>query len=352
MLNYKIMKNSALAFLCFFAASFAALAQTKTAGRQQFALLGDFKLENGTIITGCNIGYRTYGQLNGTKTNGILFPSWYGGTSKMIEQLVKPWKAVDTTKYFLIVVDALGDGVTTSPSNSIKQHGADFPAFSIRDMVTSEYQLLTTRFGIGHLHAVMGISMGGFQAFQWAVSYPDFMNHVIPIVATPQPSSYDLVEWTIMRMVIETDTAFHNGRYTVNPIIAIGTMFTQLNSSTPPNIVKSMSRTAANVYIKYTETAKVKDWNDTYHQLNALIGHDIAKPYNGSLVDAAKQIKAKMTIIVEKQDHLCNPAPAIEFSKLLQAKLIVLDSEAGHVGAANFDDPAIKQAIADELAGI
>ena len=163
----RIVKNLipivALALLNLHGAS----AQNKTADRQQLATLGDFKLENGAIINDCQVGYRTYGQLNADKSNGILFPSWYGGTSKMIEQMVRPWRNVDTNKYCLIIVDALGDGVTTSPSNSVKQHGADFPSFSIRDMVTSEYQLLNTKFGIKHLHAVMGISMGGFQTFQW-----------------------------------------------------------------------------------------------------------------------------------------------------------------------------------------
>jgi homoserine O-acetyltransferase/O-succinyltransferase len=330
----------------------AAIAQNTPGDRQQFAAMGDFKLENGAVIKDCQVGYRVYGQLNSAKTNGILFPSWYGGTSKTIEQLVKPWKAIDTTKYFLIIVDALGDGVTSSPSNSIKQHGADFPAFSIRDMVESQYQLLTTKFGISHLHAVMGISMGGYQAFQWAVSYPGFMSHIIPIVATPQPSSYDLVEWTIMRRIIESDTGFHNGRYAVNPVIATGTLYTQLNSTTPPNIIKTLPRTGVEGYMKYTEAAKVHDWNDTYYQLKALIVHDIAKPYNGSLAEAAKMVQAKMTIIVEKQDHLCNPAPAMEFSKLLPARLIVLDGESGHAGVGNFDDPALAKGIQDELADV
>lgn len=342
------MNKITITFACLF---MSIAVQTRAADRQQITSLGDFKLENGAIIKDCKIGYRVFGQLNSTKTNGILFPSWYGGTTKMIEQLVKPWRAIDTNKYCLILVDALGDGVSSSPSNSVSQHGADFPAFSIRDMVTTQYQLLTEKFGIKHLHAVMGISMGGYQAFQWAVSYPEFVSHVIPIVATPQPSSYDLVEWSVMRIIIETDTAFNHGRYKVNPIIPAGTIYTQLNSTTPPYIIKTMSRKAAEFYIKNTMTAKVNDWNDTYYQLKALLDHDIAKPRNGSLPEAAKHVKAKMTIIVEKQDHLCNPEPAIEFSKLLQCKLVVLDSELGHIGSANLDDPMMKEAIQTELAG-
>jgi homoserine O-acetyltransferase/O-succinyltransferase len=344
------MKKLIWIFYLLIITCFSVNAQSKT-DRQQFAAIGDFKVESGSEISDCKIGYRMFGQLNSAKSNAILFPSWYGGTTKNIEQLVRPWRDVDTTKYCLILVDALADGVTTSPSNSEKQHGADFPAITIRDMVNSQYQFVTAKLGITHLHAVMGISMGGFQAFQWGVSYPAFMDHIITIVATPQPSSYDLVEWNIMRMIIETDTAFQRGRYKVNPVIALGTMYTQLNSTTPYHIVKSMSRAAANGYMKYTEVAKVKDWNDTYYQLKALISHDIAQPYNGSLAEAAKQVKAKMTIIVEKQDHLCNPNPAMDFSKLLPAKLVILDSEMGHLGAAEFDDPDMKKGIRDELEG-
>ena len=134
--------------------------QNSTDNKQQLTPIGDLKLESGNIITGCNIGYRTYGRLNRAKSNGILFLTWFGGNAKNVEG-TNPFLAVDTTRYFLIIVDALGDGVSSSPSNSVKQHGTNFPAFSIRDMVESQYQLLTKNLGIAHLHAIMGISMGG-----------------------------------------------------------------------------------------------------------------------------------------------------------------------------------------------
>ena len=92
----------------------------KLSDRQKFALLGNYKLESGQVIQGCRIGYRIYGKLNSAKTNTILFPSWFGGTAKDIESF-DPWLAVDTTKYCLIIADALGDGVSSSPSNSIMQ---------------------------------------------------------------------------------------------------------------------------------------------------------------------------------------------------------------------------------------
>src|SRR5579862_4951446 len=182
-------------------------------GKQEFALLGDFKLESGAVIKGCRVGYRTYGKLNATKTNAILFPTWFGGTSLDIELFAPPWDVVDTGRYCLIVVDALGNGVSTSPSNSDKQHGSKFPDFTIKDMVTTQHEMLVRKMGIKHLYAIMGISMGAIQAFQWGVSYPSFSQRIIPIVGSPQLTSYDLINYNIFKRIIETDAGFNHGDY-------------------------------------------------------------------------------------------------------------------------------------------
>jgi len=342
------MKKILIIWLCLLF-SVATFAQNKH-DRQQFAAIGDLKLESGAVIKDCRIGYRAYGHLNAAKTNGVLFPTWYGGTSQNIELLIAPWKAVDTTKYYLLIVDALGNGVTTSPSNSMKQHGADFPMFSIRDMVESQHEMLTKNMSINHLKAVMGISMGGIQTFQWAVSYPDFMDALIPVVGSPQPSSYDLLLYNTYAKAIETDSAFNHGHYTVNPQIPVAKMILALSSTTPAYVVKNIPRQSAMPFMKQTENNNDKDWNDLLYQVKASMNQDISKGFNGSLKDAAAHIKAKMLIISSKQDHLVNPIPAIEFSKFLPAKLIVLDTELGHIGG-NLEDVGVKKSISDLLDG-
>jgi homoserine O-acetyltransferase len=336
--------------LCLLMYAGSCLAQNAKGDRQHLASIGDLKLESGAVIQDCKVGYRTYGHLNDAKTNGILFPTWFVGTSKMIEGFIAPWKSViDTSKYFLIIADAIGNGVSSSPSNSEKQPGAKFPAFSIKDMVESQYQLLTTKLGINHLRAIMGISLGGIQSFQWAVSYPGFAGRIIPIVGSPQPGSYDLLLYNTFCKIIEADTAYNHGNYKVNPIIAPATMILQLSALTPAFITKTLPRSSFAGWLHNVETAKVPDWNNAYYQAKAVIGHDIARPYNSSLPGAAKQIKAKMLFIVSEQDHLVNPAPAIGFASLVNAQVVKVNSEMGH-SAHVFDDPDVKKSIIDLLA--
>ena len=160
-------------------------------GEQQFAALGNCKLDSGQEIEGCRLGYRTWGKLNPEGTNAILFPTWFGGTSQDIAGMIGEKGLADPAKYFVIVVDSLGNGISSSPSNSKTQPRMAFPVFTTRDMVRSEYRLVTESLHLKHLHAVMGVSMGGIQAFEWMVDYPDFMEVAIPIVGTPRPSRFE-----------------------------------------------------------------------------------------------------------------------------------------------------------------
>jgi len=181
---------------------------------QQSASLGDFKLKSGEIIRELKISYRTFGSLNADKSNAILFPTWFTGTTEDLVDLIGPGKLVDPAKYFVIAVDALGDGGSSSASNSTAQQHMSFPKFSVRDMIESQYLLLTGHFQLNHLKAVMGVSMGGMQTFEWMVTYPNFMDYAIPIVGSPKLTSYDLLLWNAEAHAIETDPSWKKGDYT------------------------------------------------------------------------------------------------------------------------------------------
>lgn len=323
--------------------------RAQTGASNQLTSIGDFKLESGSVIKNCTLNYRLHGKLNARRSNAIVFCTWFGGTAADVEGM-KPWPAIDTTKYCLVIIDALGNGVSASPSNSQLQPGADFPKFTIRDMVNSQYTLLTQKLNIKHARAVMGISMGGIQTFEWAVSHPDFMDVLIPIVGSPQPTGYDLMLYQTIAHLIDSDPYYRHGRYAVNPHIAAAGMVFDLFLTTPANGVKTMQRETIPQWVTNTQTQSAgHDWNDTYYQMNAIIGHDISRSFHSSLPEAAAHIKARMLIITSLQDMVVNPAPAIAFSKLLPAQLIELDNDKGH-SAANFNDPQMRDAIANALA--
>ncbi|HTJ14411.1 MAG TPA: alpha/beta fold hydrolase [Dinghuibacter sp.] len=316
---------------------------TQSASAQQHtAQLGDLPLTSGQTLQSCHLGYRIHGKLNEQRTNAILFPSWYGGTAKSIEY-TNPWLVIDTTRFCLIIIDALGDGVSSSPSNSETQHGPDFPQISIKDMVESEHRL-AQQLKIEKAFAIIGISMGGIQTFQWAVSYPDFTDRLIPIVGSPKPTAYDLMLYHLFKRIVENDSAFNHGRYTKNPNIVAANMLMDLGITTPTDRLT----TNYDDWMKNVENNNRVDWNDQLTQIDAVIGHDIGKPYGG-LDAAAKRIKGKMLIISSLQDHLVNPHPAMEFSKLVHAQLIVIDNPSGHL-APGFSVPEVQKGIKAFLA--
>jgi homoserine O-acetyltransferase len=324
---------------------FLTQAQTKKTDRLQIASIGDFKVAGGTIMD-CKIGYRMFGKLNADKTNVVIFLTWFGGTSR---DLVNPsnFAAVDTTRYCLIIIDALADGVSSSPSNSPKQHGRNFPAITAIDMIESQHVLLTKNLGINHVKAVMGISMGGIQTFQWAVSYPDFMDILIPIVGTPQFTSYDLMRGEIYRKILDSDPEYNHGNYTVNPKVTLINMFWEMLLTTPTEKVRAHPHDSFGSWFSGVQAQQHSDWNDTWYQSEALAGFDITKPY-GTFEQTAARIKAKMLIINVAQDHIVNPKPAIDFAKVANAKLVLIDSDAGHL-AGNLGNGEARKAVIEIL---
>lgn len=141
-------------------------------------------------INNCIIGYRTLGKLNADKSNVVLWLTWFGGSSEDLFTADTLINSMDTTGLYVIVVDALANGVSSSPSNT-----ANFPEISMADMVNTQHQLLVNHLGITHLKAVVGISLGVMLAHEWSVAYPKFMDKMISIVGTPKQSAFDILVW-------------------------------------------------------------------------------------------------------------------------------------------------------------
>ena len=302
----------------------------------QFAQLGDFKLENGQVIRDCRIGYRTFGRLNEAKSNAIVFPTWAGGTTEQLKGNIGPGKLVDSNLYFVILIDALSNGVSSSPSNSKLQPRMKFPDFTLRDTVNTQYELVTRVLKLKHVKAVVGISMGGMQTFQWIVSYPDFMDLGIPIVGSPRLAPYDLLLWQSQLDGIMNDRSWNNGDYSVNPARSPEYEFGALLLTTPDHFNKEMTRQKVFDELKKAREAHGGgfDANDKVRQVQAMMTLDVSAPYGGSLEKAAGGVKAKLFVVVAKLDHVVTPGPALEFARLLRSKVMVLEGDCGHLATA------------------
>jgi len=301
-----------------------------TASDQQRAELGSFKLESGAIIQDCRIGYRTFGTLNGNKSNAVLFPTWFGGISEHLGNLVGPDKLVDSTCFYIIAIDALGNGVSSSPSNSTQQPNISFPKFNIRDMVNSQYRTLTEILEIDHLYAIIGGSMGGMQTFQWIVSYPDFMNKAVSYVGAPWQTGYGRLVWEAELLAIESGLENKVPLATITEQVALIQI---MNAYTPEYRNRKTAPAEVAVfrqdYIRrFAKNFRIYDWAA---QLRAMMAHDITKILNGDRTIAAQKVKAETFILVSQQDHLVSPGPALEFAELLGAQTLVFDNDCGHL---------------------
>ncbi len=289
--------------------------------------IGDLQLENGQTLNECQIAYRTYGTLNADSSNVILYPTWFGGQTAHIGRVIGPGKIVDTTCYFVIAVAALGNGESTSPSNSRLQPGKLFPGISIRDMVHAEYKMLQIRFPFHHIHAVVGGSMGSMQALEWAVQYPDFMDKIVAYAATPKLTSADLLLMRVQESIIQM------GKSDTSRAWATLSALTRYAAHSPD-------------YVSEHTRAETVDslwnvWRNAVHtpftlrndlcQLRAMQQHDLFKPFGGSMAETAKHIHAGVLFILSESDHLLNPASARRFAPFIHATVMMLSGKDGHL---------------------
>lgn len=320
------MKSIIKAFLIFIFITLSLKPQSE----QQFADLGNFKLVSGEIIYHCKVGYRTFGMLNQDKSNAILFPTWFGGKSEHLANLIGLDKLVDSEKYFVIAVDALGNGVSSSPSNCEYQKNRNFPEITTKDMVNSQYRLLTEHLGIKKLFGIIGGSMGGMQVFEWIVSYPGFMQKAAAYVGSPKLTSFDLMLWQSELNAIEEGW---KGNLPDSEIVKTVMTIQDLLMRTPEYMIEKtkpeeVSQKLLNIYKSSSISFNSYNWAA---QLKAMMSHDISKNFNKSMNEAAEKVKTKLFIIVSSTDLIVNPKPALEFAELVDAETYIFENNCGHL---------------------
>ena len=299
--------------------------------------LGECALESGEVIEECVIAYRTVGELNANGSNAVLLTTWGSGTSEQKLAYVGPDGWVDPDRHFVIVVDAFGNGVSSSPSNSRTQPGDDFPQVTIRDMVRAQHRLLTEELELNGLHGVAGISLGGMQVFEWATTFPDFIGRVVPVVATPRVSAHDLLVWNMienlhMGSLFEDCGAGCKDHARETAL----TLFT-LMLRTPGHWDRILSRDDVPGFLEQVRDRAqyLSDTYDALTRIRAVILMDVSEPFGGSMERAANAVEAEMLVVVNDPDLLTAPGPSRRFAGLAGARLLETDSDCGHQAVLN-----------------
>jgi homoserine O-acetyltransferase/O-succinyltransferase len=188
-----------------------------TAEQHEF-LISNFKTESGVTLPQARVVYGTYGHLNAARDNVVLLPSHYMANFHGYEWLIGADRALDSSKLFLVATELFGNGRSSSPSNTPEPyHGPRFPVMTIRDNVEAVHRLLTEELKITHLRAIIGFSMGAEQAFQWAVSYPNFADRIAATAGTAKCYPHGVVRLEGQIAALTSDVAFQNGDYKTPP---------------------------------------------------------------------------------------------------------------------------------------
>jgi homoserine O-acetyltransferase/O-succinyltransferase len=363
------MKVFAVAFaaLCSFSA-FAQAAPSEPRPTEHSYLIHNFHTESGVTLPEAKIVYGTYGHLNAAGDNAILLPSHYMADMKGYGWLIGPGKALDPEKQFLITSELFGNGRSSSPSNTPEPfHGPRFPVTTIRDNIEGVHQLLTQELGVKHLQAVIGFSMGAQQAFQWAVSYPDYMDRIVATSGTAKTYGHGIVRLESEINAIETDDAFKNGDYTDEPtkgIQSFALVWTAWLFSQEwwhQELWKTESpagTTLAQVIENYkTHFIPNADANNLILQMRTWEKHDVGTTpgFNGDTAKALGSIKAQVLYMPSATDLYFPVTDArAESPSIPHCTLLPIPSLWGHpagAGASPADEKFLNENIAAFLKG-
>lgn len=310
-----------------------------------------FELESGGVLPEINLHYHTYGTLNETKDNVIWIChalTASGDVSGWWPNMVGAGLAFDTNKYFIICVNLLGScygstGPLSIDPNTAKPYYHRFPFITIRDMVAA-YQLLASHLNISKIKLLVGGSMGGYQALEWAILQPEFIQHLFLIATAARESAWRVAIHTAQRMAIEADATWNTaaddaGKKGLMAARAIGILTYRsadiFDEKQTDEDVNKLDNFKVSSYIRY-QGNKLADRFNAYSYwiiTKAMDSHNVARRRSKSMEEVLQSIQQPSIVMGVSSDILC---PLYEQKFLADnmpfAHFVTIDSEYGHDG--------------------
>ncbi|MGH9119860.1 MAG: alpha/beta fold hydrolase [Acidimicrobiales bacterium] len=186
--------------------------------------IGRLDLEEGGTIADCQLAVATFGRRNAAGDNAILIPTWYSGTHQIWrDAYIGTDHALNPDDYFIVVVNQLGNGLSTSPHNTTgEQPMSRFPKVRIGDDVVAQERLVREHLGVEQLELVVGGSMGAQQTYEWAVRFPDMVKRAAPIAGTAQNTPHDFIFTDTLNEAIRSDPGWAGGEYASHEDVRAG----------------------------------------------------------------------------------------------------------------------------------
>lgn len=311
------------------------------------AALGDLRLESGDTIVDYRQSFVTHGTLNADRSNVVLVCAALTATHHRLDFLIGPGKALDPARWFVVATDPIGNGLSTSPSNSARQPGMRFPRFVLRDMVHAQHRLLTEHLGLDRVHAIVGASMGGMQALQWAVSHPTFATCVVAMTPMAKTAPWAVLVTETARACLVADPTWTGDGFAAVPERgwrAYSGLMNALMMRTPA-AVDAIIDDSADAHAWFdrladTQRANGFDAHDYLYQSWAYEVHDVGTtPGRRSTDDALRSIVAKTLVLAPPVD-LFNPASAAPAAAQVipDASFVEIPSRQGHLAASGTVD--------------
>ena len=273
------------------------------AAATQFVTLTDFAFEDGSVLPDLRIAYDTQGTLSPARDNAILLMPGAIADRHVFDPLIGPGKLFDTDRFFVITVDPVGGGESTSPADGM---GQDFPRYTIRDMMEAQYALMLRGLGIARLRALVGFSMGSFVALEWGIHHPEAAASLI--LLAPSPKADAGFRLTIDQIIgtIALDPEWQGGRYTHNPVEGLrhaGMLLYPWLVSTA-YLDRSLERDLAKDLDDAAGAFGAWDANSLVLRFAAYRAHDVAAPFEGDMRAALAKVAVPTLLLASVSDRL------------------------------------------------